>query len=78
MFFVPCDSWKKLFFLKVCRYCDIFTTAISSFSFKQVFWKKSVIYSIGDSVFTNTKFQKSYRIYAYTYFKNFRSWLFLW
>ena len=49
MFFVPCDSWKTLFFLKVCRYCEIFTTAILSFSFKQVFWKKSVIYAIGDS-----------------------------
>ena len=49
MFFVPCDSWKTLFFLKVCRYCEIFTTAILPFPFKQVFWKKSIFYAIGDS-----------------------------
>ena len=46
MFFVPCDNWKTLFFLKVCRYCEIFSTAILSFSLKQVFWKKSVFYVI--------------------------------
>ena len=32
MFFVPCNNWKALFFLKVCRYCEIFLTAILSFS----------------------------------------------
>ena len=42
MFFVPCDNWKMLLFPKVCRYCEIFSTAILSFSLKQVFWKKSV------------------------------------
>ena len=46
MFLVPCDNWKTLFFLKVCRYCEIFSTAILSFSLKQVFWKKSVFYVI--------------------------------
>ena len=46
MFFIPCDSWKTLFFLRVCRYCEIFSTAILSFSLKQVFWKKSVFYVI--------------------------------
>ena len=40
MFFVPCDNWKTLFFLKVCRYCEIFSTAILSFSLKQVFLKE--------------------------------------
>ena len=40
IFFVPCDNWKKLFFLKVCRYCEIFLTAILSFSLKQVFLKE--------------------------------------
>ena len=44
MFFVPCDNWKLLFFLKVCRYCDIFSTVILSFYLKQVFWKKSLFY----------------------------------
>ena len=39
MFFVPCDNWKTLFFLRVCRYCEIFSTALP-FSLKQVFWKK--------------------------------------
>ena len=46
MFLVPCDNWKTLFFLKVCRYCEIFSTAILSFSLKQVFWRKSVFYVI--------------------------------
>ena len=46
MFFVPCDNWKALFFLKVCRYCEIISTAILSFSLKQVFWKKPVFYVI--------------------------------
>ena len=62
MFFVPCDSWKTLFFLKVCRYCEIFTTAILPFSLKKVFWKKSVIYAIGDSVLLIRSSKKSYRI----------------
>ena len=82
MFFVLCDSWKALFFLKVCRYCEIFTTAILPFSFKQVFWKKSVIYAIGDSalllmLMLSSKKKLSYTI-TYTYLKNFRSLLFLW
>ena len=41
MFFVPYDSWKTLFFLEVCHYCEIFSIAILSLSLKQVFWKKS-------------------------------------
>ena len=45
-FFVPCDSWKTLFFLKVCRYYEIFSNPVLSFSLKQVFWKKSVFYAI--------------------------------
>ena len=55
MFFIPCDSWKTLFFLRVCRYCEIFSTAILSFSLKQVFWKKSVFCAISTrTVSTNT------------------------
>ena len=63
MFFVPCDSWQTLFFPKVCRYYEIFTTAILLFSLKQLFWKKFVFYDIGD----NGKFQKKL---LYTIFKN--------
>ena len=37
MFFVPCDNWKTLFFLRVFSYCEIFSTAILSLSLKQVF-----------------------------------------
>ena len=47
--FCSMNCWKTLFFLKVCRYCEIFTTTILLFSFKQVFWKKSIFYAIGDS-----------------------------
>ena len=50
MFFVPCDNWKTLFFLKVCRCCEIFSTAILPFSLKQVFWKKSVFYGLNSVV----------------------------
>ena len=50
MFFVPCDNWKTLFFLKVCRYSEIFSTAILPFSLKQVFWKKSVFYGLNSVV----------------------------
>ena len=43
MFFIPCDSWKTLFFLRVCCYCEIFSTAILSFSLKQVFFQPSLL-----------------------------------
>ena len=46
MFFIPCDSWKTLFFLRVCRYCEIFSAAILLFSLKQVFWKTSVFWNL--------------------------------
>ena len=39
MFFIPCDYWKT-FFTKVCRYFEIFSTAILLLYLKQVFWKK--------------------------------------
>ena len=41
MIFIQCDQWKT-FFLKACRYIEIFSTAILLFSLKQVFWKKSL------------------------------------
>ena len=37
MFFNPCDNWKTLFLIKVCRYFDIFSKAILLISLKQVF-----------------------------------------
>ena len=87
MFFVPCDNWKTLFFLKVCRYCEIFSTAILSFSLKQVFWKKSVFYAISTITpgilkschNTNARFQKklSYTIFIHTWKTFVYSWLFL-
>ena len=40
IFFVPCDNWNTLLFLKVCHSCEIFSTAILPFSLKQVSWKK--------------------------------------
>ena len=70
MFFVLCDSWKTLFFLKVCRHSEIFSTAILSFSLKQVFWKKSVFYTISTIVLIlmlMLSSEKSYPIlYLYT------------
>ena len=41
MLLVSCDNWETLYFLKVFRYCEIFSTAILSFFFlKQLFWIK--------------------------------------
>ena len=81
-FFVPCDSWKTLFFLKICRYSEVFSTAILSFSLKQVFWKKSVFYIIStitvqSNTDVNANFQnKAIVYYTHTDLKNIRSWLF--
>ena len=75
MFFVPCDSLKTLFFLKVWSYCEIFSTAILSFSLKQVFWKKSVFYAISTitvlilMLMLSSK-KSDPKLYLY-YFKNF-------
>ena len=82
MFFVPRDNWRSLFFLKVFRYCEIFSTVIFSFSLKQVFWKKSVFYIIStvtvqSNTDVNVKFQsKAIVYYTHTDLKNVRSWLF--
>ena len=45
MFFILCDNWKTLLFLKVFRYTEIFLTAMLLFTLKPVFWKKSVFYA---------------------------------
>ena len=80
MFFVPFDNWKTLFFLKVCRYCVIFSTARLSFSLKQVFWKKSVFHvtsriieqQCSANTNDNAKFPNKAIVY-YTLLKDFPS-----
>ena len=62
MFFVPYDNWKTFFFLKVCRYREIFSTAILSFSLKQVFWKKSLFYANSAVLILMLISKKSYPI----------------
>ena len=37
MFFILCDNWKTLLFMKVCRYSEIFLSAMLLLSLKPVF-----------------------------------------
>ena len=54
MFFIPCDSWKMLFFSELSSLWDFFNRKLS-FSLKQVFWKKSVFCAVSTrTVSTNT------------------------
>ena len=46
MFFILCDNWKTLLFMKVCRYSEIFLSAMLLLSLKPVFWKKSVFHAL--------------------------------
>ena len=46
IFFILCDNWKTLFFMKVCRYFEIFLSTMLLLSLKPVFWKKSVFYAL--------------------------------
>ena len=46
MFFILCDNWKTLLFMKVCRYSEIFLSAMLLLSLKPVFWKKSAFYAL--------------------------------
>ena len=46
MFFILCDNWKTLLFMKVCRYSEIFLSAMLLLSLKTEFWKKSVFYTL--------------------------------
>ena len=46
MFFILCDNWKTLLFMKVCRYSEIFLSAMLLLSLKPVFWKKSIFYAL--------------------------------
>ena len=79
MFFVPCDNWKLLFFLKVCRYCDIFSTVIFSFYLKQVPILRYLDNQCSANTNANAKFQNKVIVYyTYTELKSFPSWPFLW
>ena len=42
MFFIPCDNWKILLFIKVYRLSKVILTAMLVVSLKPVFWKNSV------------------------------------
>ena len=44
MFFILCDNWKTLLFMKVCHYSETFLSAMLLLSLKSVFWKKSAFY----------------------------------
>ena len=46
MFFILCDNWKTLLFMKVCCCSEIFLSAMLLFSLRPVFWKKSTFYAL--------------------------------
>ena len=45
MFFILCDTWKKLLFMKVYRCSEIVLSAMLLLSLKPVYCKKSVFYA---------------------------------
>ena len=45
-FFIPCDNWKALLFIKVYRFSEVILTAMVMLSLKPVFWKKTVLYAL--------------------------------
>ena len=44
MFFIPCDNWKTLFFIKIFRTQKFGANAMLLSSVKQVFWTKYAFY----------------------------------
>ena len=46
MFFILCDTWKKLLFMKVYRCSDIVWSAMLLLSLKPVYCKRSVFYAL--------------------------------
>ena len=46
MFFILCDTWKKLLFMKVYRCCEIVLSAMLLLSLKSAYFKKSVFYDL--------------------------------
>ena len=84
MFFVSCDNRKTLFFLKVCRYCEIFFNHYIVVLFETSVLKKVRIlcYLHNSSavliLMLKLNSKKAIIYYTYTYLKNLRSWLLLW
>ena len=46
MFFILCDNWKTIIFMKNLHYSEISLFAMLMLSLKPVFWKKSIVYAI--------------------------------
>ena len=65
MFFTPCDNWKTLSSVNVCRSFEIFSTVILLLSLKQVFWQKSVFYVIS-TITMRYQYQSSKRMLSFT------------
>ena len=65
MFFTPCDNWKTLSSVNVCRSFEIFSTVILLLSLKQVFWQKSVFYVIY-TITMRYQYQSSKRKLSFT------------
>ena len=74
MFFVPYENWKTLFFLKFCRYCEIFSTNILSFRETSVLKEVRILRYLHNNTNPNAKFQnKAIVYYTNTDLKDFRS-----
>ena len=46
MFFILCDTWKILLFMKVYRFFEILLSDMLLLSLKPVYCKKSVFYAL--------------------------------
>ena len=46
IFFIQCNNWKTLFFIKVYRYSKVFLMAMLLLSLKQVSWNKYIFYRL--------------------------------
>ena len=61
MFFILCDTWNTLLFMKVYRYSETVLSAMLLLSLKTVYCKKSVFYALSPQqqydTDANTKFQ---------------------
>ena len=68
MVFIPCDNWKTLFSINVCRYFEIFQPSSSSFSDRVAFLKHVFYFA---STIANIKVPK--QSYDILYLINFRN-----
>ena len=71
MFSLPCDNWKVLIFIWICRYSEFFPSVMLFHYSKNVFWKKSVfqIRYIHNSI--AVQYQKSKINWSYIYLTDF-------